>query len=302
MIKRIVEDPSLLSKESLKQVNYNFHGPLRKSQIILDNGILVYHKPIARSDLYTCLTLVPQELRNILFIAFHSNHIGGHLDMFWTLHRLCLCYYWLGMFSYITKMCHACPGCALVNPTKGKLAELVYGFLIEAPFLVLHVDAYSAGAHTGFEGSSTYLIACCGMCSFGALEPISNANAMTFASAIMKIMLQFEFSHTVVVNKDSKVFGVFCESLDLLKIHCHILSGNNHDGMLIKWLNRYLNKGLRIMSNEHGSICIILEVFLLFSTHGICVPFLAGTSPAALLLSVASFLFPLTSRRTSIGN
>jgi hypothetical protein len=244
MIKCIVEDPPLLSKESLKQVNYNFLGPLRKSQIILDNGILVYHEPIAHSGLYMHLTLVPQELCNILFIVFHSNHIGGHLDTFWTLHCLCLCYYWSGMFSYVTKMCHACPGCILTNPTKGKLAELVYGFPIEAPFLVLHVNAYSAGALTGFKGSSTYLIACCCMCLFGALEPISNANATTFASAFMKIMLRFGFAHTVIVNKDSKFFGIFCKSLDLLKIHCHVLSGNNHDGMLVKQLNRYLNKGL----------------------------------------------------------
>jgi hypothetical protein len=156
-------------------------------------------------------------------------------------------------------MCHACPGCALANPIKGKSAELVYGFPIKAPFLVLHVNAYSAGAHTGFEGSSTYLIACCGMCLLGALKPISNANAMTFASAIMKIMFRFRFAHTVVVNKDSKFFGIFRKSLDLLKIHCHILSGNNHNGMLIKQLNRYLNKGLRIKSNMLGSIRITLD-------------------------------------------
>ncbi len=74
---------------------------------------------------------------------------------------------------------------------------------------MLHIDAYSAGTHTSFKGTSTYLIACCGMCSFRALEPISNANAMTFASAIMKIMLRFGFAHTVVLDKNSKFFGIF---------------------------------------------------------------------------------------------
>jgi hypothetical protein len=51
--------------------------------------------------------------------------------------------------------------------------------------MVLHVDAYMAGAHSRFEGSETYIIACCGVCTFGALEPITGANATTFASAIM---------------------------------------------------------------------------------------------------------------------
>jgi hypothetical protein len=139
------------------------------------------------------------------------------------------------------------------------LAKLVYGFLVKAPFLVLHVNAYSAGTHTGFEGSSTYLIACCSMCLFGVLKLISNTDATTFASAIMKNMLRFGFSHTVVLNKDSKFFGVFHKSLDLLKNHYHVLFGNNHDGTLVKRLNRYLNKGLRIMSNERGSIRIALK-------------------------------------------
>jgi hypothetical protein len=264
MIKRIDEDPSLLSKELLKQVNYNFHCPLHKSQIILNDGILVYHEPIACSGLYMRLILVPQELCSILFILLPLNPICGYLDAFWMLHCLRLHYYWPGMFSYVTKMCHACPGCALANPTKGKSANLVYGFPIEAPFLVLHNDAYSAGAHTGFKGSSTHLIACCSMCLSGALEPISNANAMTFASVIMKIMLRCGFAHTVVLNKDSKFFGIFCESLDLLKIHCQVLFGNNHDGMLVERLNHYLNKGLlRIMSNMHGSALIALEALLL---------------------------------------
>ncbi len=132
-IKQIVMDPSLLSRETLKKVNYNFHGPLRKSQIVLVARILVFHEPIARSGSYTRLTLVPRDLRNIVFIAFHSNPIGGHLDAVRTLHCLRLRFYWPGMYSYVVKMCNACPGCALSNPTKGKSADLVYGFLLRHP-------------------------------------------------------------------------------------------------------------------------------------------------------------------------
>jgi hypothetical protein len=169
------------------------------------------------------------------------------------------------------------------------------------PFLVPHINAYSAGAHTGFKGSSTYLIACWGMCLFGALKPISNANAMTFASAIMKIMLQFGFTHTVVLDKDSKFFGIFRESLDLLKINCHVLSSNNHDRMLVKRLNCYLNKGLCIMSNERGSIHIALEALLLIYVWNLCP--LPGKDISLSLIAVGrKFSFPSTSQRTSIGN
>jgi hypothetical protein len=66
------------------------------------------------------------------------------------------------------------------------------------------------------------------------LEPVSGANATTFASAIMKIQMRYGFCHTIVLDKDSKFFGVCREALDLLKINCHVLSGDNHNPMLVE--------------------------------------------------------------------
>jgi hypothetical protein len=74
------------------------------------------------------------------------------------------------------------------------------------------------------------------MCTFGALEPITSPNATTFALAIMKIQLRYGLCHTIVLNKDSKFYGVFHESLDLLQINCHMLSGDNHNPMLVERL------------------------------------------------------------------
>jgi hypothetical protein len=82
------------------------------------------------------------------------------------------------------------------------------------------------------------------MCGFAFVEPVSNLSTTTFASAIMKILLQYGFCHTSVLDKDSKFFGVCCEALDLLKINCHVLSGGNHNPMLVERVNRYINKGL----------------------------------------------------------
>jgi hypothetical protein len=197
------------------------------------------------------------------------------------------------MYSYIKRMCSACPGCALANPTKGRSCELVYNFLIEAPFLVLHVDTYSAGAHPGFEGSDVYLIACCGMCTFGALEPIASPNATMFALAIMKIQLRYGLCHTIVLDKDSKFLGAFCESLDLLQINCHVLSGDNHNPMLVERLCRYLNKGLRIMTNEWDTVPVALEALLLpLYAWNLCL--VPGTDISRSLVAVGcEFAFPI---------
>jgi hypothetical protein len=169
--------------------------------------MLILHKPIFGSTLYTRLQLVPQEMYNILFIAYHTNAIGGHLNVYRTLHRLRLCFYWPAMYTYIKRMCLACPGCVLSNPNHGKSSELVYNFAVEAPFLVMHFDPYAAGKHAGFEGSDAYLIGCFGMCSFACMEPVSNPFSTTFASPIMRILLRYSICLTAVLDKDSKFFS-----------------------------------------------------------------------------------------------
>ena len=190
-------------------------------------------------------------------------------------------------------MCNACPGCALSNPTWSQSLELIYNFPIEALMKVIHIDGYAASKQQGFEGSGMYLIACCGMCTFAAVEPVSNASATTFASAIMKIMLRYGLSHTVVLDKDSKFLGVCWESLDLLHINCYILLEGNHNPMLVERVNCYLNKGLKITTNERDSIRVALEAILLliYAWNSCQVP---GTDISRSLVAVGrEFQFPI---------
>ena len=42
-----------------------------------------------------------------------------------------------------------------------------------------------------------------------------------------------------------------------------MLSGGNHNPMLVERVNRYLNKGLKVMTNEHDSVCFVMEAILL---------------------------------------
>jgi hypothetical protein len=167
------------------------------------------------------------------------------------------------MYSYIKRMCHACPGCALSNPSRSPSSDLIYHFPIEAPFRVLFVDAYSAGKYSGFEGSDVYLLASDGMTGFSVMEPIQTPSSTSFASGVMKIQLRFGFCHTIVLDKDSKFFGAFKEAVNLLQINRHVLSGGNHNPMLVERVNRYLNKGLKIMTNERDSIRVAMEAILL---------------------------------------
>ena len=107
------------------------------------------------------------------------------------------------------------------------MGDLVYSFPISVLMTILCVDVYAVGTEFNFEDNKNRLVACCGMATSAISEPTVEQNAKSFASAIMKIWTCFSFSHTIVVDKDSKFRSVFEETAKLLGINMHILSGEN---------------------------------------------------------------------------
>jgi hypothetical protein len=136
------------------------------------------------------------------------------------------------------------------------------------------------------------------------MEPVLTANATTYAAAIMKIMLQFGFCHTCVIDKDSKFNGVCREALDLSMVNHHVLSGGNHNPMIVECLNCYLNAGLCIMTNEQDSTCIaIVEAYPLI-VYGwnwflILCSYMAGTGSSSPALTSLEVLLLLTTNSPS---
>jgi hypothetical protein len=132
VVRELALNLSQISNKHLSEVNHNYPGPLRSSQISVEDSMLILRKPICGSTLYAHLQLVPREMHNVLFIAFHTNAIGGPLNVYRMLHWLRLCFYWPAMYAYVKRMCAACPGCALANPIRGKSSELVYNFPVKS--------------------------------------------------------------------------------------------------------------------------------------------------------------------------
>jgi len=78
-VRDLALNPSKINNKALANVNHNYCGPLRQSLIFVENDMLILHEPIVGTSSYTRLQLVPSELMNIIFIAFHTNPIGGQL-------------------------------------------------------------------------------------------------------------------------------------------------------------------------------------------------------------------------------
>jgi hypothetical protein len=93
-IRDLVLNPSKINLSTLNVVNFNYRAPLWQSQIVIEDGLLIYWEPMHGGSSYTCLQLVPSEFYNIIFVTFHSNATGGQLNAYRTLHHICLQYYW----------------------------------------------------------------------------------------------------------------------------------------------------------------------------------------------------------------
>ena len=92
-VRDLALNPSKITNKALANVNHNYRGPLRQSLIVVKNEMLILCEPLRGTSSFTRLQLVPSELMNIVFIAFHTNLIGGHLNAYRTFHRLRLRFY-----------------------------------------------------------------------------------------------------------------------------------------------------------------------------------------------------------------
>ena len=85
-IQDLVINPGKICKESLKTAHYSYRQPLRQSFKVMEDDMLLFREPIRGSTSYARLQIVPRGSYDIIFIAFHSNPIGGHLNTYHTLH------------------------------------------------------------------------------------------------------------------------------------------------------------------------------------------------------------------------
>ena len=290
----MVANPGLTSDKALMaKLHYVYRMPARKGNFAIRNGILYMKELFANDDRFVDLRIVPETLQNIIFVAFHANPIGGHLNAPRTFHRIRLRYFWPHMYKYIDRLITACPGCNLSNITQTKSSDLIYGFPIDAPMRVLFVDIYKAGSALNYSGTKHYLIAACGMTSFAICEDTKEETAQAFAAAIMKIWLRFGFSHTLVVDKGSAFFGEFAACARLLNVNIHVLSGENHDPMLVERICRFLNSSLEIFCGERGTNKAALEGILMALYAWNSAPVVGTDISRSLLVVGREFQFPI---------
>ena len=131
------------------------------------------------------------------------------------------------------------------------------------------------------------------MTTFCLAEGVSSCNLVSFAQAIMQVQLRFGIAHTLILDRDSKVFATFQKTCELLNLNVHILSSGNHDAMIAERVNRFLNSGMKNLCQDQGSTMIGCKTILLLIYAWNSAPVM-GTDLSRSLLTVGrEFRFPI---------
>ena len=96
-----------------------------------------------------------------------------------------------------------------------------------------------------------------------------------------------------MVDKDSKFLGVFTQTAVLLKINIHVLSGENHDPMIVERICRFLNSCLTIFCNERGNNRVALGGILMSLYAWNSAPVIGTDISRSLLVTGREFNFPI---------
>jgi hypothetical protein len=291
----MLSNPSLILKENLEKIHYVYRQPLRSGMIKLHDEMLYIYEHIDFVGNHIKLQIVPSELRNVIFIAFHANPIGSHFDLYHTFHRIRLRYHWPNMYKYTSHFISNCAGCKLSNARLRKSSTIVYNFPIDEPFKIIHADVYSVGSEQAFDGEKGYMNVLDGMTGYAVSEPLlaNQMNAAGFAKAIMKILLANGLAHTIIIDKDSKFRAVFEETMELLQINLHTASGGNHDPILTERFHVFLNKSLTLFCNERDSIRTAPEGIQLCCYAWNSAPVTGTDFSRSLIVTGREFRFPI---------
>ena len=180
----LIGNPSMIKKPNAEKLYYSYRVPIRRKLIVMDEDMIILKEPIWGESNYRKLRIVPRDLRQIVFIEFHANPIGGHFGLHNTVVRIRLRFFWQGLYTYCKNMISKCAGCTLSGAMTSPSKELVYGFPIDGHMEVLHVDGFTVGASIHYACDKGFLVSTCGMCTYAVADPVPESNSTTYAQAM----------------------------------------------------------------------------------------------------------------------
>jgi hypothetical protein len=129
------------------------------------------------------------------------------------------------------------------------------------------------------------------MCTFAVAKRADEPSTTIYAQALVMIMLRFGIAQTIVLDADKRFYNTFYQMCELLNFSVHTINGGNHDPIMVERVKNYLNKELKIFTQERGTPAVSPET-VLFSIYvsNSCAVHLANIS-RGLVVTRCDFFF-----------
>ena len=205
-----LKDPSKWQKIESLSVSRAYRPFLRDGRIKPLKGRLIALTPLASSNEFLSLTIVPESLSQLIFQAYHCSGVGGHMRSYKTLLILRLRFFWPKMKTNIFACVQQCSGCIPANGTRRENTGLVLSWPLASPFAIISVNLWSPDRTTTSSGYKYLMNAMCDMTQFVISIPTKNTTAAYLVRLFMEhVFLKFGSCAVVVFDDGSTFRGLF---------------------------------------------------------------------------------------------
>ena len=245
VLEAIREDQPL---ERHRLTNKKFFEAWEKGLIEQEHGIL-YHfgEPKLTQVRQLQRKIVPKTLRQIIITGHHATPLAGHAGIYKTYWRIAARYWWPGMHSEIKDAVGNCAHCRLTNATGHENQQVLQALSTDAPFDVIALDVWSPGEVPDRLGNAKAITCLDTMTGFASVLAVQNISSDNMArNTFAHFFVPNGLPKLVLLDAGSENKGTVSAMCGALGIRYHMVSPENHNGILCERFHRYLNKVQRI--------------------------------------------------------
>ena len=122
-----------------------------------------------------------------------------------------------------------------------RVQELMFSWLVNSPFAILHVILWMIGCHTDTNHYMVLMNAIYDMSQSVVVFPVPDESSATLASYFMQyFLIKFGLCHLVVLCAVSPFKGYFISMCEALNLNHDVLVIFNHKGLIVDHFNRFL--------------------------------------------------------------
>jgi hypothetical protein len=200
--------------------------------------------------------VVPAGLRQLIYTAFHSTPMAGHTGHYKTYWRIAARYWWPSMYEDVRKAVTECGHCILGNNVSHQAQQILGSLTTDEPFDIIAMDIWIPGV-TDVKGAYIQdrsnirqgtLTSLCNMTAFASVGYLENLEGNIISAVMMSQIIMPNGLPKLVLLDDDSLFKLdLIALLDDMGIAYHVVSAEQHEGILCERFHRYMNKVQRLM-------------------------------------------------------